>query len=68
MNIAKNMEIIFISAVALIGSASLATAASPARNVVKPVLAVQVDAGAPMQVVTVSARRLSAAEKAQLTQ
>ena len=66
MNIAKNMEIIFIVAVALIGSASFATAAAPVRHHGKPALLAKADAAAPMQVVTVSAKRMSAAEKAQL--
>ena len=70
MNIAKNMEVIFISAVALIGSASLATAAGQARHQARPVVTsqVQTQSGATMQVITVSAKRLSAAEKAQLAQ
>ncbi len=68
MNIAKNMEVIFISAVALIGSASLATAAAPARVPAKPALVAQATQAAPMQVITVSAKRMSAAEKAQLAQ
>lgn len=71
MNIAKNMEVIFITAVALIGGASVATAGSADRNASAP-LAVSLSAPAPassqMQVVTVSAKRLTAAEKAQLPQ
>ena len=64
MNIAKNMEAIFIAAVVLAGAASFATAAVPAAAsapaataAVKP---------APMPVVTITAKRLSAAEKAAL--
>jgi hypothetical protein len=61
MNIAKNMEALFISAIAVVAAASFATAAVPA----------QVPAGAAaapfvgkMQVVTIVGKRLSAAEKA----
>lgn len=70
MNIAKNMEVIFIAAVALIGSASLATAGAPVRHAVPAAIVSQADTAqdVPMQVVTVSAKRLSAAEKAQLPQ
>ena len=63
MNIAKNMEVIFFSAIALISVTSFATASAdaPASR------AATVSAAAPeakMQVVTISAKRLSAAEKA----
>lgn len=71
MNIAKNMEVIFIAAVALIGGASAATAGSADRGARVPVqvaLSAPAPASAQMQVVTVSAKRLSAAEKAQLPQ
>ncbi|MES2321589.1 MAG: hypothetical protein V4633_04950 [Pseudomonadota bacterium] len=61
MNIAKNMEVIFVAAIALIGATSLATAAANDRVAVAPV-AVSVDAKMP--VVTVTAKRLTAAEKA----
>jgi energy-converting hydrogenase Eha subunit E len=64
MNIAKNMEAIFVSAAVLIGMTSLATAAVPAHHSA-PVHAAKVEQAA-MQVVTVSAKRLSAAEKAAL--
>lgn len=60
MNIAKNMEAIFIAALLIAGATSFATAAVPAS---KP--AVQ-DSSATMQVVNVSAKRLTAAEKAAL--
>ena len=76
MNIAKNMEVIFIAAVALIGSASFATAGAPVRAATLAPAAIVSQAAsqaaspaaADMQVVTVSAKRLSAAEKAQLAQ
>ena len=65
MNIAKNMEVIFIAALALVSVTSLANAAVPARHPVAPV-AVQVQSIAPMTVVTITGKRLSAAQKAQL--
>jgi len=70
MNIAKNMEVIFIAAIALIGSAGFATAGAPLRHADKAVVAMasQAPSGSTMQVVTVKAKRLSAAEKAQLPQ
>ncbi|MEJ7805696.1 MAG: hypothetical protein WKG03_07225 [Telluria sp.] len=60
MNIAKNMEAIFFVAIALISATSFATASAraPARAVVA------VPADATMQVVTVSAKRMTPAEKA----
>jgi hypothetical protein len=62
MNIAKNMEAVFISAIAIIAATSIATAEVPARQ---PVASA---AAAPfvgkMQVVTIVGKRLSAAEKA----
>ena len=65
MNIAKNMEAIFIAAVVLAGAASMATAAVPVITASHVVTAAK--SGAPaMQVVTVTAKRLSAAEKAAL--
>ena len=68
MNIAKHMETIFLAALVLIGATSMATAAvgklhraTPAAVSVAPV-----KADAPMAVVTITAKRLSAAEKAAL--
>ncbi len=61
MNIAKNMEAIFVIAIALVGATSLATASAPVP--VTPMVAAA-DAAVPMHVVTVSAKRMSAAEKA----
>jgi hypothetical protein len=64
MNIAKNMEAIFIAAVVIAGATTYATAAVPA-----PRITIAADAQvetSKMQVVTVSAKRLTAAEKAAL--
>lgn len=65
MNVAKNMEAIFIIAVALVSGTGLATASAPAHRVT-PAAAVQVADDASMTVVTVTAKRLTAAEKAAL--
>jgi hypothetical protein len=65
MNIAKNMEIIFIAALALASATSLAGAAVPAHRSSAPA-ALQAVAAAPMTVVTITGKRLSAAQKAQL--
>ena len=67
MNIAKNMEALFVAALVLIGAASLATAAVPAHHA-KAAVSVAAPAAQKMQVIVVSAKRLSAAEKAQLPQ
>jgi len=66
MNIAKNMEIIFVAAVAIASMTGLAQAAAshPARAAAPEV--VKVGAVPAMTVITVTAKRLSAAEKAQL--
>lgn len=61
MNIAKNMEVIFVAAVTLIGATSLATAAAGERAAIAPAA---VTAEGKMPVVTVTAKRLTAAEKA----
>ena len=69
MNIAKNMEAIFIAAVALAGAASLATAAVPATAAAPTTIVATKAASAAagsMPVVTITAKRLSAAEKAAL--
>ncbi len=63
MNIAKNMEAIFFAAIALISVTSFANAEAPVQRVA-PKAAVSAEAPAPMQTVTVSAKRLTAAEKA----
>lgn len=65
MNIAKNMETIFLAALVVVSATSFATASAPAAHVA-PMTAVQASADANMTVVTVSAKRLTAAEKAQL--
>lgn len=68
MNIAKHMETIFLAAVVIVGATGIASAAADriAHETTEPkVYAVAVE-GAPMAVVKVSAKRLSAAEKAAL--
>lgn len=65
MNVAKNMEFIFLSAVAVIGATGLATAATPLKlSAPAPVVAKEEAKAIP--VVTVTAKRLTAAEKAAL--
>ncbi|HAT32018.1 MAG TPA: hypothetical protein DCW29_14530, partial [Janthinobacterium sp.] len=62
MNIAKNMEIIFVAALVLAGATTLASAAAPkfhAHAAVSPVVG-------EMQTVVIVGKRLSAAEKAAL--
>jgi hypothetical protein len=61
MNIVKNMDALFISAIAIVAATSIATAAAPAR---KPAGAVAAPFVGKMQVVTIVGKRLSAAEKA----
>ena len=63
MNIAKNMEAIFVAALVIVGATSIATAAVPARHHHNAVVVAQAD-NAKMPVVTITAKRLSAAEKA----
>ncbi|WP_343730541.1 hypothetical protein [Duganella sp.] len=67
MNIAKNMEAIFVAAIVVASATTFATAAvnEPAAPVAPVVAAVKADATA-MPTVTVSAKRLTAAEKAAL--
>ena len=71
MNVAKHMEVIFIAALALVSASTLANAtvpAHPAAAVTAPAT-VRVTAPAattPMAVVTITAKRLSAAQKAAL--
>jgi hypothetical protein len=68
MNIAKNMEIIFVAASLIAAATSLATAAdtsaAPAAAIAKVAVVTQADVKMP--VVTVTAKRLTAAEKAAL--
>ena len=65
MNIAKNMEIIFVAATVIAAATSYATAAD---TVVAPAakVAIVAQADIKMPVVTVTAKRLTAAEKAAL--
>jgi hypothetical protein len=66
MNIAKNMEIIFVTAAVLLGATAYASAAQQAAVALQP--AVQVAAAqAPKQVVVIKAKRLTAVEKANLS-
>ncbi|UGQ44773.1 hypothetical protein [Massilia endophytica] len=68
MNIAKNMEFIFVAAIILVGGTSMATAKAirpVVRGIAPPAVTAQA-AQAPMPVVVVSAKRLNAAEKAAL--
>jgi len=65
MNIAKNMEVIFVAAAVIAAATSFATAApAPAAPTAK--IAVVASADVKMPVVTVTAKRLTAAEKAAL--
>lgn len=68
MNIAKNMETIFVAVAVLAGATTFATAADAPAIMVRadtPVAQVAV-AKVDMPVVTVTAKRLTAAEKAAL--
>lgn len=65
MNIAKNMEAIFLTAIALASVTTFATASTPVQRTDSPAL-VQVAADANMTVVTITGKRLTAAEKAAL--
>jgi hypothetical protein len=65
MNILKHMEAVFIAAAVLATAAGYATAGSPALQVAADT-AIVARADTQMAVVTVSAKRLSAAEKATL--
>ncbi|WP_342118939.1 hypothetical protein [Pseudoduganella sp. OTU4001] len=65
MNIAKNMEFIFLGAVALIGVTGFATAAAPLKTTAPAAIVAKAEVQN-MPVVTVTAKRLTAAEKAGL--
>ncbi|MTV41581.1 hypothetical protein [Duganella radicis] len=67
MNIAKNMEAIFVAAIVVASATTFATAAvnEPAAASV-PVVAVAKAEATVMPTVTVTAKRLTAAEKAAL--
>lgn len=67
MNITKNMDIILAFAVPFAFVASMASAAVPGSHaVVASAVEVKVDNTAAMPVVTITGKRLSAAEKASL--
>ena len=61
MNILKNMELIFLVAVVLAGITTLASASMPVAHAPAKAALARGD----IQVVTITARRLTAAEKAQ---
>jgi nucleotide-binding universal stress UspA family protein len=69
MNVLKNMEAIFLAALALAGATSYASAAIPAIHAIHAQHGTRVTVqqtavdGQPMEVITVTAKRLSAAEK-----
>ena len=65
MNIAKNMEIIFVVALAVVSMTGFANATGPAKRLEPPEV-VKVGETPGMTVITVTARRLTPAEKAQL--
>ena len=65
MNIAKNMEAIFLAAIALASVTTFATASTPAQRIDAPAY-VQAAADTGMTVVTITGKRLTAAEKAAL--
>jgi len=67
MNIAKNMEAIFIATAIIAGATTYATASTPAPRIFIAADNAVAKAEAPaMQVVTITAKRLTAAEKAAL--
>ncbi|MFM2085614.1 MAG: hypothetical protein RLZZ237_483 [Pseudomonadota bacterium] len=67
MNIAKNMEAIFVAIIAIAGATTLATAAVPRFHAAPATANVIASAdNVAMHTVYVSAKRLSAAEKAAL--
>ncbi len=65
MNIAKNMEALFLAALGVALFTSVATAAVPVRHAV-PQHAAQATPQSDMHVVTITAKRLTTAEKAAL--
>ena len=66
MKVLKNFEAAFVAAAVVATFASYATARESAYVAPAPVAAIAVTADAPMQVVVIKGRRLSAAEKAKL--
>ena len=65
MNIAKNMEVVFLAAMTMALATGFATAEEHPARVEAPQV-VKVGDSAPMTVITVVGKRLTAAEKAQL--
>jgi hypothetical protein len=65
MNIAKNMELIFVAALAVISMTGLARAAVQPQRMGPPEV-VKVGEVPTMTVITITGKRLTAAEKAQL--
>lgn len=65
MKIAKNMELIFVAALAVVSMTGFATASNEPTKLAAPEV-VKVGAPSDMMVITVTAKRLTAAEKAQL--
>ena len=66
MKTPKNFEALFLVIAATATFATYAAASTPLRAASPAAVVHAVDAAAPMQVVVVKAKRLSAAEKAQL--
>jgi hypothetical protein len=66
MKVRQNLEAVFVIAAAVGTFASYATAKVPAPQVARVVQAAPVADAAPMQVVYITAKRLTAAEKAAL--
>jgi len=66
MNVLKNMEAIFLVSAVLLCAAGYASANVRSAPVSAPAVKVALADGSQMQIVTVSAKRLSAAEKAAL--
>jgi hypothetical protein len=65
MNIAKNMEALFLAAIVVVSFASAATAANP-HKMIDPPRAQAAVASANMVVITDTAKRLTPAQKAAL--
>ena len=68
MNIIKNMEAIFVVTLGLAGSATYLLDTLPQAQAKAPVLSASVATPTKLAVVTVSAKRMSAAEKQQSLQ
>lgn len=66
MNIAKNMEALFLAAIAVVSLSTAATAATPTKLINPPATRIVVDASSNpnMIVITHTAKRMTAAEKA----